>query len=971
MLCSTLVPASLAAAGRPFRPASAVLTAALVWSLVCWSGTAAALAPPPTPAGVATLGGSDESVAVHPQIDPAWGDQDMVIDSEGRIFVASRRDFSLSTKGDIVLRRSVDGGLTWHAWGYRFSNDATSYGRPALAILPGTPDRLVMAYTYDGSGDVRVNTAVSPTNVDEAQFVATEALGLPGEDYADVSIATAVGGAVSYVYLVARTNELAGADDIRFIRSTDGGLSYGPQSVVDLGSATYENARPQVAADDLGRVLIGWRTLPTGLGSDTGAKRRVLTNYGATWGSAEVLNAIGDGTSSGLVEVACQKDGSGLLTLWNASVVNEQLELDTTFYVSTAASPAGPWTTQQYAYPDVDFYNARIVPQTNGGWVLTANPTEYPAEDARWVTFYRGEGTLSPQWSDEQILSDFPFPAPYLTVGSIAVDPTREDRVALIWLVDDESMNPTVLFDAEWKGDAGVPNLEPGLYFFETANAVTHPVLADVSARSEGDEIIFGSVDDKVFVVDQYGNDLPGWPVEVGDFAQGQSLAVGDLDGDGTLEIVVPTSTGDVYVFDGEGNLREGWPVNLGTRAAHVGLAPVSKLAPLDVVAVCGDQVNLLRPNGQAVQHGSWPVTLPGPSNQPAAIGDMDGDGHLEVAVVSGAVSLFDASGAHLWSDLLGGDAASAPVSLGDLDGDGDLEAVVPTLGGAIFAFGHDGSTAAGVWPVFVAGTGSLNSIALANVDGVGGYEVGVTRRGGVVALYTGFGDTMVGWPMMPLPGAQFVAPPIFDDIDGLGAELLAANDEGFLFAWSQLPAPKFGWPVDYSWIVRLSPAIGNVDGDANLELVVIIDTYLRVLDLGNPASIDDFLRWSQYGHDAQRTFRAGAENELVATGVEAGSAQASLVSFAPMMPNPTSSSSQFRFTLGVRADVRVELIDVRGRRVRMLVDGSRDAGAHQLVWDGRDDEGHAVSNGVYFGRVVVDSGRGVEVQTRKITMSK
>ncbi|MBZ0269461.1 hypothetical protein K8I85_15000, partial [bacterium] len=50
--------------------------------------------------------------------------------------------------------------------------------------------------------------------------------------------------------------------------------------------------------------------------------------------------------------------------------------------------------------------------------------------------------------------------------------------------------------------------------------------------------------------------------------------------------------------------------------------------------------------------------------------------------------------------------------------------------------------------------------------------------------------------------------------------------------------------------------------------------------------------------------------------------------------------------------DVRVDVFDAGGRRVRTLADGPRSAGRQQVVWDGRSAGGVAVGTGVYFVRL-------------------
>lgn len=68
--------------------------------------------------------------------------------------------------------------------------------------------------------------------------------------------------------------------------------------------------------------------------------------------------------------------------------------------------------------------------------------------------------------------------------------------------------------------------------------------------------------------------------------------------------------------------------------------------------------------------------------------------------------------------------------------------------------------------------------------------------------------------------------------------------------------------------------------------------------------------------------------------------------------PNPFRSEVRVRFELPRPAAVRLDVIDVAGRRVRALDAGMRGAGAHDAVWDGADDAGVRAAGGVYFVRL-------------------
>jgi len=68
--------------------------------------------------------------------------------------------------------------------------------------------------------------------------------------------------------------------------------------------------------------------------------------------------------------------------------------------------------------------------------------------------------------------------------------------------------------------------------------------------------------------------------------------------------------------------------------------------------------------------------------------------------------------------------------------------------------------------------------------------------------------------------------------------------------------------------------------------------------------------------------------------------------------PNPFRGHAAFRFGLARAGEVRLEIFDLAGRRVRSLASGVLPAGEVTREWDGRDDRGHGVRSGVYFVRL-------------------
>lgn len=72
--------------------------------------------------------------------------------------------------------------------------------------------------------------------------------------------------------------------------------------------------------------------------------------------------------------------------------------------------------------------------------------------------------------------------------------------------------------------------------------------------------------------------------------------------------------------------------------------------------------------------------------------------------------------------------------------------------------------------------------------------------------------------------------------------------------------------------------------------------------------------------------------------------------------PNPFNGGTEIRFELKWACDVLLCIYNARGRRVRILAEGSLDPGEHTRMWDGKDDDGRIVSSGLYFSSLYVGS---------------
>lgn len=83
--------------------------------------------------------------------------------------------------------------------------------------------------------------------------------------------------------------------------------------------------------------------------------------------------------------------------------------------------------------------------------------------------------------------------------------------------------------------------------------------------------------------------------------------------------------------------------------------------------------------------------------------------------------------------------------------------------------------------------------------------------------------------------------------------------------------------------------------------------------------------------------------------------------------PNPFNPATVIEYDLPKACEVKIEIYNVLGQRVRTLVHEMQEPAYKKIFWDGRDDGGNEISSGVYFYRLEA----GTFVECRKMTLLK
>ena len=274
-------------------------------------------------------------------------------------------------------------------------------------------------------------------------------------------------------------------------------------------------------------------------------------------------------------------------------------------------------------------------------------------------------------------------------------------------------------------------------------------------------------------------------------------------------------------------------------------------------------------------------------------------------------------------------------------------------------------------WPANLTGYVRC-SPALAELDGDGKLDIvaGTTKvsssvDSAFVYILDEAGDVRPGWPQGST--GQFECSPVVGDIDGDGEpEVVVGCTDNYIYAWHIDGSRVNGWPRYVIHEVYSTPAICDIDGDGDVEVVVGgYDGLVHVYDIGATYN-ESSMEWPKMCHDSFNSGLYAGPSKAGVGGDEPGHLPVTFV----LMAYPSPAASHVTVRLGVPSSssgsYRVDVFDVRGRRVKNVVDGNLEAGYHDLGWDCDDDSGRRVASGIYFVKV---SGRNTNLTKKTVVV--
>lgn len=448
-------------------------------------------------------------------------------------------------------------------------------------------------------------------------------------------------------------------------------------------------------------------------------------------------------------------------------------------------------------------------------------------------------------------------------------------------------------------GDADNDGLEEIVVATESNTYLYNPFTLALESEIAigGRGLTLGNVDsdpllEMVFVegpVVQYDGSTAIQQWDFSGFSPGNSLELGDLDGDGIEELIVARSWYYIDILDAQNRT----PLRQITTSTNI--------SQLKVVDVTGDNVPEILYGDQ--QHGGvhaidgvsldelWELNNPTSGAPGIEVADVDDDGELEVIWGSGSnstapdfLSIHDI--ATLEREFISADEGGPfrGLALGDTDGDGENEIVL--LGQEAEAYGlienryddaipihvFDSLSLSPEWGIsdypIAGGYSGYTDLAIGNVDGVGASEI-VATHGYFsdlnIDLIDGASKSLISTnridfdPANSIAMANFVGDERLEIIAASGSQLHIIDTATMTAIWSSIVLPG----VSSSNHIEAVDVYGDglPDMVASIGRILVIDGVTKVY---RQSTEDDYLGFDIVGPSESRKIIAGTESGLL-----------------------------------------------------------------------------------------------------------
>jgi len=441
---------------------------------------------------------------------------------------------------------------------------------------------------------------------------------------------------------------------------------------------------------------------------------------------------------------------------------------------------------------------------------------------------------------------------------------------------------------------------QQGFPFYATNEVEAPPVFLDLN-DDEKLEIIFADKSGQLYIVDYQGNVRGGFPVSLG--SQPRGIAVADIDLDGTLEIVATLFEKEITVYDIDGNYE--WSRH--TDLFNMAIPAIGNLdgdPELEIVVGSYDQKMYVL-NQDSTNVGSSPYSTGQMLHSGVSLVDINGDDIDDIiyGTKSGQLNILLADGSQFpnFPVMTSGSISSEPQVI-QTPNDSIL-ILIGNDNGDMYGFDLNGDQ-----KFMVDGNGAIYSSPALYVNEDVIYAFFGTNQGNIYKINLNNGSLENNWPVNvnAIYQSLIIADVLDDGIDE--PHIIATGNNGYLYALDMSGSMVHGFPINIRYLSKSSPVICDIDNDGDNELITGQYSGISVIDMKENAGM---VYWPMHRGGADRkgaivTTWTGTHNEAMPEDFE----------LIGNMPNPFNPSTKIKYYVDKEIPVELKIYSLNGKLI-------------------------------------------------------
>ncbi|MCL1827700.1 MAG: T9SS type A sorting domain-containing protein, partial [Candidatus Cloacimonetes bacterium] len=180
--------------------------------------------------------------------------------------------------------------------------------------------------------------------------------------------------------------------------------------------------------------------------------------------------------------------------------------------------------------------------------------------------------------------------------------------------------------------------------------------------------------------------------------------------------------------------------------------------------------------------------------------------------------------------------------------------------------------------------------------------------------------------------------------INTAGKDIIFGDDFGFLHIVNNTGQYHNGHPRKITNSFSGFPFVGNFDDNDSADIM-----------MGNGRVVEFYDTQKTVGEIGWNTYRGNNGNTacILFPTEEVDETDIILPNYTNYLkqnyPNPFNPDTVIEFIIAKSETIRLDIFNVKGQKVKLLLDEHRNVGQHSVKWDGKDDSGQSVGSGIYF----------------------